>query len=265
MATRGVNVASQWAEGQIAPNGHTREARLSALRKKIHEHGNSKAHVEVVKILETAKKAAQHECQNKRTCVDIGEHISSQMKQKLLKKIIENKSKITVLADESTSTGHKSTLIVYMRSSVDGMMDPIAFPLDLVELDSLSAAHIKDKIMACLLKNGFTIELLQEVLIGFCSDGASVMLGTKSGVGKLLQNDFPGIVLWHCLNHRLELAVDQALEVTGGTNDFQAFLDSLYSLYSQSPKNIRDLSTCAHDLHITLKKIGKVFNVRWLS
>jgi len=47
--------------------------------------------------------------------------------------------------------------------------------------------------------------MLQEVFIGFCSDGASVMLETKSGVGKLLKGEFPDIVLWHCLNHRLDL------------------------------------------------------------
>ncbi|QQP55804.1 Uncharacterized protein FKW44_000253 [Caligus rogercresseyi] len=86
------------------------------------------------------------------------------------------------------------------------------------------------------------MELLQEMLIGFCSDGANVMLGVKSGVGKLLQGDFPNIILWHCLNHRLELAVAQALEATGGTKDFQAFLDALYTLYSQSPKSMRELS-----------------------
>ncbi|QQP40420.1 Uncharacterized protein FKW44_003943, partial [Caligus rogercresseyi] len=56
----------------------------------------------------------------------------------------------------------------------------------LIELDNLSAAHIKGKIMHCLLNNGFTMKLLQEMLIGFCSDGANVMLGVKSGVGKLL-------------------------------------------------------------------------------
>ncbi|KAJ3583827.1 hypothetical protein NHX12_015545 [Muraenolepis orangiensis] len=144
-------------------------------------------------------------------------------------------------------------------------MEPIAFPLDLVELDSMSAAHIKEQIMGCLLKNGFTVELLREILIGFCSDGASVMLGVKSGVGKLLQDDFPGIILWHCLNHRLELAVDQALDVTGGTKDFQAFMDSLYSLYSQSPKNMRQLSECAHNLDIALRRIGKVFSVGWVA
>ncbi|KAJ3595844.1 hypothetical protein NHX12_002258 [Muraenolepis orangiensis] len=187
------------------------------------------------------------------------------MKKELLKKIIETKSKITVLADESTSVGHKSTLIVFLKASVDGDMEPIAFPLDLVELDSMSAAHIKDQIMGCLLKNGFTVELLREILIGFCSDGASVMLGVKSGVGKLLQDDFPGIILWHCLYHRLELAVDQALDVTGGKKDFQAFMDSLYSLYSQSPKNMWQLSECAHNLDIALRRIGKVFSVGWVA
>ena len=88
------------------------------------------------------------------------------------------------------------------------------------------------------------------------------MLGTKSEVGKLLKDEFPDIVLWHCLNHRLELTVGNALDPTSGTNDMQSFLESLDSLYSQQPKNTRELSGCVHDLHITLKRIGKVFTVR---
>uniref|UniRef100_A0A3P8SJE1 Uncharacterized protein n=1 Tax=Amphiprion percula TaxID=161767 RepID=A0A3P8SJE1_AMPPE len=202
---------------------------------------------------------------SKTVCVDIVDHVASQMKNEILKKFIKNKSKITILADESTTVGNKSTLIVFLKASVDGAMEPIAFPLELVELDSLNAAHIKEKLLTCLQKNGLSSQLLQEQLIGFCSDGASVMLGVKSGVGKLLKDDFPSIVLWHCLNHRLELAVDQALDKTGGTKDFHAFLDSLYALYSQSPKNTRELSECAHNLHITLRRIGKVFTVRWVA
>lgn len=314
-ASRGVNITVQWAEGKICPNGKSREAQLSSLRKKIKDHRDSSAHNDAIKILETAKKdrllnmnansqesafestakvfrTAYDVAKNNRpytdfesmidlqkanscdlgrvlhsktVCVDIIDHVSSQMKKSLLNKIIETRSKITVMADESTTVGHKSTLIVFLKASVDGVMDPVSFPLDLVELDNLRAGHIKEKLMGCLLKNGFTAELLQEVFIGFCSDGASVMLGVKSGVGKLLQDDFPGIVLWHCLNHRLELAVDQALDVTGGTKDFQSFLDSLYSLYSQSPKNTRELGECAQNLDITLKKIGRVFNIRWVA
>jgi len=92
------------------------------------------------------------------------------------------------------------------------------------------------------------------------------MLGTKSEVGKLLKDEFPDIVLWHCLNHILELTVGNALDPTSGTNDLQPFLESLYySLYSQSPKNMRELSGCAHDLHLTLKRTGKVFTVLWVA
>uniref|UniRef100_A0A3B3BXM0 DUF4371 domain-containing protein n=1 Tax=Oryzias melastigma TaxID=30732 RepID=A0A3B3BXM0_ORYME len=256
--------------GKICPSGHTRDVQLWSLRKKIHEHKNSAAHKEVVKILETAKKDTlvnmnaksqdfafettvrvfrtaycvakynkpftdfeslidlqetnsinmERVLHSKTVCVDIVDHVASQMKKEILTKIIQNRSKITVLADESTN--------FYTAKS-------------------------------------FTMQLLQELLIGFCSDGASVMSGVKSGVGKLLKDDFPSFFLWHCLNHRLELAVAQALDKTGGTKDFQAFLDSLYSLHSQSPKNMRELSECAHNLHITLKRIGRVFSVRWVA
>ena len=68
------------------------------------------------------------------------------------------------------------------------------------------------------------LELLQEVFIGFCSDVAGMMLGTKPGVGKLLKDKFSDIILWHCLNHILVLAVGYALKIIGGTNDFQSFL-----------------------------------------
>ena len=90
------------------------------------------------------------------------------------------------------------------------------------------------------------------------------MLGTKSGVGKLLKDKFPDIILWHCLNHRLELAEGIAREIIGGTNDFQSFLEHLYSLYSQSSKNKPELYQCFHDLQTTLKRIGKVFAIRWV-
>jgi len=73
----------------------------------------------------------------------------------------------------------------------------------------------------------------------------------------LLKDEFPDIVLWHCLNHRLEFTVGNALNAASGTNDLQSFLESLYSLYSQSPKNMRELTGCAHDLHISHKNNRK--------
>ena len=97
------------------------------------------------------------------------------------KKIIESRSKINVLADESTRVGDKSTLIVFLRANIHGKAAPINFPLDLVELESLWASHIADKIVDCLFKNGYH-RVTPRSITGFCSDGASMMLGTKSGV-----------------------------------------------------------------------------------
>ena len=56
---------------------------------------------------------------SKTVAVDLIEHISSHMKKKLLTKIIESRSKINVLADESTRMGDKSTLNVFLRARVD--------------------------------------------------------------------------------------------------------------------------------------------------
>ena len=64
------------------------------------------------------------------------------MNKKLLTEIMESRSKINVLADESTRVGDKSTLIVFLRASVDGKAAHINFPLDLVELESLCASLI---------------------------------------------------------------------------------------------------------------------------
>ena len=67
---------------------------------------------------------------SKTVAVDIIGHISSQMKKKLLNKIIESTSKINILAEESTNVAGKSTLIVFLKASIDTKVAPISFSLD---------------------------------------------------------------------------------------------------------------------------------------
>ena len=45
---------------------------------------------------------------------------------------------------------------------------------------------------------------------GLSSDGASVMLGSRGGVSKLIKNQVPFLVANHCIAHRLALAAGQA-------------------------------------------------------
>ena len=37
------------------------------------------------------------------------------------------------------------------------------------------------------------------------------MLGRNAGVGKRIKKIVPNIIVWHCLNHRLQLALDDAI------------------------------------------------------
>jgi len=75
--------------------------------------------------------------------------------------------------------------------------------------------------MQCLETHGFTMVLLSQKLIGFASDGASVMFGSHCGVAKRVQQSFPNVVLWNCFNHRLELAVGDAISEINGVNHFK--------------------------------------------
>lgn len=71
------------------------------------------------------------------------------------------------------------------------------------------------------------------------TDGASVMLGKKSREATGLTLRFTKLFVWHCMNHRLELAVSDAVDEVNSVNHFKAFMHKLYSLYSMSNKNVK--------------------------
>lgn len=201
-----------------------------------------------------------------KTCCSIAVHISSEMKKKICYEIISSQKKISVLIDESTALSRSSALVVVLRTFfADFPGDAYVFNLDLIELSNASANNIYSQLLDCLNKHGFDESYLNKCFIGFACDGASVMLGKSSGVATLLKNKFPHLIIWHCSNHRLELAVNDTIKEVDGINNFTIFIDKLYSLYHQSPKNQRELKELCASLDIQLLKIGKIFSVRWVS
>ena len=165
----------------------------------------------------------------------IVETISRIMCDNLCSFICSHNVKITVLLDESTTVSHKSTMIVYLRVSslsFPGGQDDsaITFPLELVELDSLDAQTITLALLAVLTRHGFNEAYLSANLVGACSDGASTMLGRRSGVLTRLKQQFPRVQLWHCMCHRIELAIGDSVKDQTEINHMQIFMDKLYSL-----------------------------------
>lgn len=311
----GLKLSQNWIKGTITCNGDNIDQQQTSLRKKIHEHKNSKAHEAADKILvQRKKKALESSFSNMRqhqqvtterifrsaykqaklnrpfyefeteidlqicngldmgrilhsnvACANIVHHISSEMKKGLVNQLLENNAKFSLTIDESTSLSNKSCLVVYIRTRLEGMKDPHNIFLTLIELCDLSAAGILKSMLDDLKRLGLTENFIQNNLISFTSDGAAVMLGKKSGLSKLLRDKYPGILIWHCLNHRLELSVHDSIEEVTGINHFKIFMDKVRSVYSASPKNSRQLEECAKDLHQEILKIGRVLDVRWVA
>lgn len=199
------------------------------------------------------------------SCVNITEHIAHEMRHTLVNQILSNKCHVSVLVDESTNISRTSCLIVYIRATLDQEVGPVTFFLDIVELSSTTADSIELALLQCLASHGFTNEYLTQHFIGLGIDGASVMLGNRTGLATKLRSRFPLVIPWHCFNHRLELSVHDAVKCCNEINNFKSFMDLLYSTYSMSPKCMRELAECAKDLEVQLTRIGRVLGVRWVA
>lgn len=88
-------------------------------------------------------------------------------------------------------------------------------------------------------------------MVGFCSDGAAVNMGHRNGVATHLKNaepPRPWLVVIHCQSHRLELAAKDAFKNTGMDNVID-MLNSMYSLFSRSPKRWRELQSVSRTIN----------------
>uniref|UniRef100_H3A963 Uncharacterized protein n=1 Tax=Latimeria chalumnae TaxID=7897 RepID=H3A963_LATCH len=202
--------------------------------------------------------------QSDKVCADIIDHISAEMRRKVLSNIQEKRTKISVMVDESTALSKRPVLIVCLRAIVGDSPDPLSFFLELLELNDSTAAGIVTALLDCLKHNRFTEAFLQSNWISFVSDGASTMLGEKSGVAHLLEH-YPKLFIWHCCSHRLELAVGDTAREVSGVNHLQVFFDKLYVLYHSSAKNQQELRKCAESVAVQLLTIGKILDIRWVA
>ncbi|XP_064421760.1 E3 SUMO-protein ligase KIAA1586-like [Latimeria chalumnae] len=199
------------------------------------------------------------------SAAEIIDHIATEMRKKICQHIKVIKGKISILIDESTSLSSKTALVVYLKCESDKKDDPHFMFLDLIELPDQKADTIAKYLLECLQKHGFDDFYLKQNLVAFASDGASVMLGTKSGVAKRLMEQYPDGIIWHCLNHRLELAVGDSVTEVSGVNHFHSLMDKLYSVYNRSPLNQRQLAECAAELEQQISKIGRILSTRWVA
>ncbi|CAB3986303.1 Hypothetical predicted protein [Paramuricea clavata] len=79
-------------------------------------------------------------------------------------------------------------------------------------------------------------------------DGASVMSGHVSGVRARMAEKQPGLVFTHCVAHRLELAVLDAIKSEEYLQKFSDLINDIFQFYYQSPVRRRQFKDLAEVL-----------------
>ena len=111
-----------------------------------------------------------------------------------------------LMADETTDVAVIKEVIIYARFLSKQRKIKTAF-IGMIRIPDSCAATIMGVLTKICDDNNLDLE---HKMVAFGSDGASVMIGQRSGVSALLKQVAPWIIANHCVSHRLALATAQA-------------------------------------------------------
>ena len=133
--------------------------------------------------------------------------------------------------------------------------------MKIVDLEDGKALTITNAITSYLECAGLAIENMSS----FGSDGASVMVGCRSGVATQLGACNRKMISVHCVCHRLALASSQASRDVSYLKKFKDLLLTLYNFFHSSPVKSARLKQVQEVLNTPQLKVTRAVDTRWLS
>ena len=164
-----------------------------------------------------------------------------------------------LMIDESTDVTITKKLVVYAKI-VSHCRTKARF-LTNIDIPDGRAETIYDALMSWT--NEKKINLVH--LVGFGSDGASVMVGSKSGVATRMKALNPFLVSVHCAAHRLALASSEDTKDITYLTKFMEMLHAIYNYFHNSVVRSAKLRAVQAALEEPVRSYKEVFSVRWLS
>ena len=118
---------------------------------------------------------------------------------------------VSVMSDSSTNTTIVEQEVVYVQYVNHGT--PVTKLASIQALEHGNAEGVHNGVIKELATMELTADKLQPAESAFptlvCAnfDGASVMMGSKSGVATSIQQSFPWVIPIHCVANKLELGI----------------------------------------------------------
>uniref|UniRef100_A0A667WMC5 Uncharacterized protein n=1 Tax=Myripristis murdjan TaxID=586833 RepID=A0A667WMC5_9TELE len=198
--------------------------------------------------------------QNVRDSVDDMEKALESVVMKQLDEKLKGSDFIGVIIDETVNITVDKKLIIYVKVEVKGRVETRL--LGNYDVHSGTAQCIFNKLVEVLRERN--VELSRVISLG--SDGASVMMGKRAGVGALLRRESAFSIQVHCVAHRVALAAQDAAKSVDQVGAYKRTVASVYFFYKHSARRtnrLRQLTAALSDEDMTSLK--QPCAVRWLS
>lgn len=187
--------------------------------------------------------------------------MSDMIEQAQLRDLLASPVVYSLLVDETTDIAIVKEMVIYARIINSDAQAQTVF-LKIVELTNGRAETIEKALMTYLDKCSIPLSRL----VGFGSDGASVMTGKHSGVAARLKAKQHFLTSTHCIAHRLALVAGQAGDKVKFIADtFKPTLKQLFYFYENSPIRLNGSKAIEEPLQTPELKLKKKKDTRWLS
>ena len=174
---------------------------------------------------------------------------------------LKNANYYSVLMDGSTDSSVIEQELVYVLF-LDKGVPTVKFS----SIESVQSADADGLLSS--LKDSFErvgVDQFENHIHGLNVDGASVNTGVHNGLGTKISEDYaPWLTVIHCFNHRLELAIKDALKGSF-FDEIDTMLLKLYYLYKKSPKRLRELRMFGEIYEKVVPKPAKASGTRWIA
>ena len=166
----------------------------------------------------------------------------------------------SIEADEATDASNESTIIVNIRY-INSNGSAMSRFLGVRSLEQTNADTIFSGIQDILVSKQLDVKNM----IGMATDGASVMVGHRTGVTTQFKRLNPKLLTSHCMAHRLQLLTEKAANQCPYLVKFIGIINTFAKALKYSPKLCRILENCKEAQDERARKVKQVFFTRWLS
>lgn len=206
--------------------------------------------------------------------MEIFSTIGQTVKKEIIKKA-QKAQAFGLMTDEATDISVTENLVTYIQFYCQDTGKVETFFLSCQDVLKKHRSANSEAITSLILEELKNCELDTKKLTGLVTDGASVMVGKRSGVATRLKEENPLLINIHCICHRLALSCTDTNESIKYIKTVETILRQLWQFFENSPKRMAAYLKVQTDMkNIMLgeeakksvgKRLKKACRTRWLS